>query len=126
MVETKTAEKVAITAILVMESKGFAPAVRSAAFSGAWSKLYQANDYYLDMTLTPSGKSARLQGQLLAADGGQLPEGTVALYQGDEVVQSVSLGAAGDFYADVAEAHQYRLVVEIDDTVLSVSGLDIN
>ena len=126
MVMTNTAEKATLAAVLVMESKGFAPAVRSAAFSGAWSKLYQADDYYLDMTLTPSGKTARLQGQLLAADGGPLPEGTVALYQGDEVVQSVSLGAAGDFYADVSEAHQYRLVVEMDDAILSVSGLNIN
>ena len=121
-----TEEKATLRAVLVMESKGFAPAVRSAAFSGAWSKLYQADDYYLDMTLTPSGKTARLQGQLLASDGGQLPSGTVALYQGEEVVQSVSVGAAGDFYVDIEEAHQYRLSVELDDSVLSVSGLEIN
>ena len=119
-------EKATLTAVLVMESTGFAPAVRSAAFSGAWSKLYQADDYYLDMTLTPSGKTARLQGQLLASDGGQLPSGTVALYQGEEVVQSVSVGAAGDFYVDIGEAHLYHLSVELDDTVLSVSGLEIN
>ena len=126
MTMTIAAAKATLTAVLVMESKGFAPAVRSAAFSGAWSKLYQADDYYLDMTLTPSGKTARLQGQLLAADGGQLPGGTVALYQGEEVIQSVPVGAAGDFYIDVSAAHQYRLSVELDDTVLSVSGLDID
>lgn len=119
-------DKAICDAILVMESRGFAPAVRSAAFSGAWSKLYQADAYYLDMTLTPSGKTARLQGQLLKDDGGQLPGGTVALYQGDEVVQSVPVGAAGDFCVDVGEAHQYRLSVQLGDTVVSVSGLDIN
>ena len=119
-------EKTTYNATLVMESKGFAPAVRSAALSGAWSKLYQADAYYLDMTLTPSGKTARLQGQLLIGDGGALPSGTVALYQGKEVMQSVPVGAAGDFYLDIAEAHQYRLSVELDDTVLAISGLDVN
>ena len=127
MTEEKTAqEKAVCNATLVMESKGFAPAVRSAAFSGAWSKLYQADAYYLDMTLTPAGKTARLQGQLLASDGGQLPSGTVALYQGEAVVQSVPVGAAGDFYVDIGEAQQYCLSVELDDAVLRVSGLDIN
>ena len=122
---TKTAKRTC-DATLVMESKGFAPAVRSAALSGAWSKLYQADAYYLDMTLTPSGKTARLQGQLLMSDGGELPSGTIALYQGEEVVQSVPVGAAGDFYLDIAEAHQYGLSVELDSTVLHVVGLDVN
>ena len=119
-------EKATVTATLVMESTGFAPAVRSAAFNGTWSKLYQAEAYYLDMTLTPAGKTARLQGQLLASDGGQPPSGTVTLLQGDEVRQSVSVGVAGDFYVDIGEAHEYHLSVELSDTVLSVPGLDVN
>ncbi len=125
-IKERAQDKAVCNATLVMESKGFAPTVRSAAFSGAWSKLYQADAYYLDMTLTPAGKTARLQGQLLASDGGQLPSGTIALYQGEEVIQSVPVGAAGDFYVNIGEAHQYRLSVELGDTVLSVSGLDIN
>lgn len=126
MAMTTIQDKTVCNATLVMESRGFAPAVRSTAFSGVWSKLYQADVYYLDVTLTPSGRTARLQGQLLKDDGGQLPGGTVALYQDDEIVQSVPVGAAGDFYVDISEAHQYRLSVQLADTVFSVTGLDIN
>ena len=123
---TEQSKKAICNATLVMESKGFAPAVRSAAFSNAWSKLYQADAYYLDMTLTPTGRAARLQGQLLASDGGQLPNGTVALYRGDIIVQNVPVGEAGDFHINIGETHEYRLNVELDNAVLSVTGLDIN
>ncbi len=70
-------------AVLVMGSRGLAPSVRSLAFNSAWSKLYRADDYYLDMSVQPEDQSARLQGQLLSDKSERSLAGDIRLYFGD-------------------------------------------
>lgn len=43
-----------LEAELLMESHGLTPAVRGATFSQGWSKLFQADAYYLDLSFLPA------------------------------------------------------------------------
>ena len=52
---------------LLMESRGFASSTRS-AFSKTWSKLFQVGPYFVDLSCTAAGDSAKFAGQILFED----------------------------------------------------------
>ena len=112
------------TAVLVMESRGLAPAVRSMDFSGTWSKLYRAGDVYLDMTLKPAAKAASLQGQLLT-EGERALRGEIKLIKDGTVLASTMLGADADFGMNVAQPGLYGLELELSGETVAISDIKV-
>lgn len=111
-------------AILVMESRGIAPSVRSAAFTGVWSKLYQAGNLYLDVTLKPGAKTASLQGQLLS-EGDLSVSGKVNLFRDSNILSSVPLGHEVGFGLTIDEPGDYRLELDLGTETIGVGGIEV-
>ena len=119
----------ALEAELLMESTGLAPAVRGATFYQGWSKLFQADAHYLDLSFLPAGSTGTLQGQVLGGEtfSNRDVQGDVTLYRDDGSVAARSrLGTDGDFSLNVAETHAYRLAVTFAETSLRVSKLTLS
>ena len=120
-------------AVLLMESHGLAPNVRSSSFASmkVWSKLYQAGPYYLDVVLGPGERGLSLRGEILAADDSAVPaEGRVTLHDGGgAILSSGSLnsraGSEGAFTFDVERSGNYRVEVVLRNELLSVAGLNV-
>ena len=107
-------------AVLVMDSRQLNPSVRSQAFVGGWSKLYQAGSYYLDLSLKMDGEGAVLMGHVLPPVGEHQVRGRVRV---NAVV--AELGVAGDFRVEVEVRELRGLEVELENVALSVSDLGI-
>lgn len=101
--------------VLVMESRGVTPNTRNFRFSDTWSRLYRLGEYFLDLSYHPAETSARLQGQVLNAEGETLAtEGQVSLYDrtGQKVVD-VPLDHFGQFSLSMTPMEIYKLVVDM-------------
>ena len=111
-------------AVLMMEAKGLAPAVRSGALSKTWSRLYQGGPYQVDMMMSLEGDSARLVGQLIAADGPGLPgAGTISLFEGERLVELSPIDEAGSFMLDLAPEGCFSLEVGFPGETLRIADL---
>ena len=104
---------------LVMDSRETTTSVRSQAFVGGWSKLYQAGAYYLDLSLKMDGQAAVLMGHVLPPVGEHQVKGRVRLDERHEV----SIGTAGDFRIEVHPNHIGKLEVELEAAQLVISNL---
>lgn len=122
MTESK---KPTLQAILVMDSRKTSLAVRHQNFTGAWSQLYKAGDFYLDLSLKPDGHKAYLQGYLVA-DPSQLTqiEGTTALH--NEQTQLTSpIGLTGSFRLEVPTGGEYQLEIALQNQVIRLDSIQI-
>jgi hypothetical protein len=104
---------------LVMDSRETVTSVRSQAFVGGWSKLYQAGAYYLDLSLKMDGQAAVLLGHVLPPVGEHQVKGRVRLDERHEV----TIGNAGDFRIEVHPDRIGKLEVELEAAHLVVSNL---
>ncbi|GIW33124.1 hypothetical protein [Meiothermus sp.] len=110
-------------AILIMTSEGPpGPGLRSAAPSSGWTKLFQARDYYLDLSYKHDGQQGLLLGQLLCEGKASVgaakltlvdPEGTPL--QTEEVVPNTG------FRLVVGDVAAHRLLLTLDQTTFEVA-----
>ena len=121
--------------VMLMESHGLAPNVRSTSFSSVkvWSKLYQAGPYFLDLTLGPSEQALRLRGEVMASGDSLLPtDGAVTVLDGsDTVVASTALAAGSglddrSFSVDLGGTGDYRLELLCGGRRISITDLAVH
>ena len=112
-------------ATLVLESRGLAPQLRSTAFSAMWSRLYQADDYVLDISCRAQGRHSSLQGHVMRDSGLDLSSGQVTLIHRQEELSSATLDAFGQFQMDINVPGRFELRVDMADRSFDVSDLRI-
>jgi hypothetical protein len=111
-------------AVLVMDSRDTTSSVRSQAFAGGWSRLYQAGAYYLDLSLKQDGDHTVLMGHVLPPVGEHQVKGQVRISeQGGE--KDSNIGPAGDFRLEVKMGELQSLEVELETVRLTISDLGI-
>ena len=103
---------------LVMDSRDSTASVRSQAFVGGWSRLYQAGSYYLDLSLKANGQSSILMGHVLPPVGEHHLKGAVRL--GDKEAE---IGAAGDFRFEIHPESLKQLEVQLETAHLVIPNL---
>jgi hypothetical protein len=106
-------------AVLITDSREMASSVRSQAFIGGWSKLYQAGTYYLDLSLKMDGQAAVLLGHVLPPVGEHQVKGRVRVNR-----TQTELGSVGDFRIEVDAVQLKNLEVELENVALTVRDLD--
>ncbi len=112
-------------AVLVMDSRDTTSSVRSQAFAGGWSRLYQAGAYYLDLSLKQDGDHTVLMGHVLPPVGEHQVKGQVRISeQGGE--KDSNIGPAGDFRLEVKMGELQALEVELETVCLTISDLGIS
>ncbi len=118
-------KKPQLQAILVMDSRKTSLAVRQQNFTGAWSQLYKAGDFYLDLSLKPDAHKAYLQGYIVA-DPSQLCsiQGTTSL-QGEQTQLSTPIGLTGSFRMEVSRRGEYNLEIALPDQVIRLDSIEI-
>jgi hypothetical protein len=115
-----------IDAALVMDSRGSLTPLRTQAFAVGWSRLYHAGHYYLDLSLKPESKQVVLLGRLL-------PEMLDARLEGQVRLQAASGGkprmvrleAPGEFRFLCDTPGQHELLIELQNVIVRVHGLDL-
>lgn len=113
-------------AILIMESHGFAPNVRSQTFNSAvWSKLYLQDGHYVDIELKPTHDSRSLIGEVMSVSDGVQATGSVSLYANGELLSYASLEAGAGFHLPIEQAGHFELVVQLANKQITVSDLVI-
>ena len=116
-----------VDAILIMETRTPKAGLRMQAFTGGWSRLYQAGDYYLDLTFKPDAKNAVLLGRLLPSSPQERLEGRVELVPvagGDGF--EAPLHASGEFRFDCNASGEHALMVDLHGTTLRVQPIEMN
>jgi hypothetical protein len=110
-------------AILIMSSEGAnRPGLRSAAPSPGWTKLFQAADYYLDLSYKHDGQQGLLLGQLLCEGGPSFSAAKVALIspQGTRL-QTEEVAPNTGFRLVVDDVAAHHLELTLDQTTFDVA-----
>jgi hypothetical protein len=115
-----------IQVTLLMESKGWAPRVRSLSFSDNWSRLYKAGDYIIDMSCASKGQSSNLKGQILLEGSHEArSDAAISLYNKKSgEVGEAQLDEWGQFQLGIAEQGIYDLTLKLSDATITIP-LDI-
>lgn len=120
-------KKLRYPSLLLMESHGFAPNVRTTSFSSVnvWSKLYQAGPFFLDIALRPGESGLHLRGELLSGGDGPMPTGCeIELFDADGSCAATPLGEDG-FVLPIERVGTYRLEVSSDQMLIGIEDLEI-
>lgn len=113
-------------AILVMDSRKTSLALRSQNFSGAWSQLYKAGDFYLDLNLKPETTGAILQGHIVAEPGVLSDLGGMVFLRTNNLQSfSAPIAPTGSFRLTLEEPGEYGLEIVLQDQVLRVGQLEV-
>lgn len=112
-------------AILVMDSRTTSIAVRNQNLGGAWSRLYKAGPYYLDLALKPGEHGATLIGQILSNKPGEA-RGVVTLKSGFQPLASTSISPTGSFRIALDHPGEHLLEVVLQDQVIQVGKLEVS
>ena len=113
--------------VLLMESHGLAPNVRSTSFSSTqvWSKLYQAGPYFVDLMLGPGDRALALHGELMA-DSAPIPtEGTITLRDQQDTVVSTTTAIDGAFSLQPDNPGSFHLDLMFNQETLTLSGIEV-
>ncbi|MCX7783016.1 MAG: hypothetical protein N2318_05165 [Meiothermus sp.] len=110
-------------AILIMTSEGATrPGLRSAAPSSGWTKLFQARDYYLDLSYKHDGEQGLLLGQVLREGGASFGTAKVALLSPEGTsLQSEEIVPNTGFRMVVGDVTAHRLELTLDQTTFDVA-----
>ena len=103
-------------ATLILESRGLAPQLRSAPFNAMWSRLYQAENYVLDLSCKAQGRHSSLQGHLMLDSSPDIPSGTVTLLCADEELGRATLDAFGQFQLNIDKPGKFQLRVDSQES----------
>lgn len=103
------------------------PEVRN-TFNRSWTRLFQADDHYIDLSLRPRDQAAVLRGQVLVpTDEDAIPQGAVHLYDQDRSrIASVVLGASGTFSLELHTATHFQLLFELESKDIWVRDLEVD
>jgi hypothetical protein len=114
-------------AVLVMETLNSSVGLRTQAFTGGWSRLYQAGDYYLDLSFKPDAKTAVLTGRLLPSTPQERLEGRVELrpITGGDGIEA-PLEESGEFRLECALSGRQALMVDLQGMMLRVEPIELN
>lgn len=113
-------------ATLVMQSSGFAPAVRSGGVCDSWSRLYQAGDLLVDLMLRPDASGALLQGQLLA-DGAEVGgSARLTLSRDGHPADHCRADAQGGFDLRLERSGRYGLQIEFGGALLALPDIEVH
>ncbi len=114
-------------AVLVMETLNSSLGLRTQAFTGGWSRLYQAGDYYLDLSFKPDVKNAVLTGRLLPSTPQERLEGRVELrpVTGGDGVET-PLEESGVFRFECSLSGKQALMVDLQGVMLRVEPIELN
>lgn len=109
-------------AILIMASDGVTrPALRSTSHGSGWTKLFQARDYYLDLSYKHDGKQGLLLGQLLH-EGGASCSAKVALISPEGTpLQIEEVAPNTGFRMVVNDVTAHRLELTLDQATIEVA-----
>jgi hypothetical protein len=120
-------EQIIYSAVLVMETRDSNRGLRTQAFAGGWSRLYQAGDYYLDLSFKPEVKNAVLIGRLLPSTPQERLEGRVKLrpMTGGEGLEA-PLEPSGVFRFECNVSGDQALMVDLQGTTLRVEPIEMN
>jgi hypothetical protein len=112
------------TAVLMMESKGLAPNVRSRNLHAAWSRLYRTDTHFIDLTFNTT-QAGVLQGQLLNADDDLTPvSGKVILrHTGSEQAQEALVDGYGQFRLETDLSQAASLDIYLEHLQLTIPSL---
>ena len=116
-----------VDAVLIMETRNSNAGLRTQAFSGGWSRLYQAGDYYLDLSFKPESKTAVLLGRLLPSTPQERLEGRVELLpvSGADGLEA-PLHPSGEFRFECNTSGEHALMVDLQGTTLRVQPIEMN
>ena len=111
-----------ILAVLLMEAKNPA-STRSQATLGT-TRLYKAEEYYLDLSSRPEETDTVLSGQILPVHASTpSPRGEVWLR--GEVEASSSIGPSGDFHLTIAgDSGPLQLEIHLDSFIILIAPLE--
>lgn len=105
-----------------MEAQPNQAGLRSSAFASGWTRLYQAQDYYFDLSYKPEDDQGLLMGQVLRATGGSLPSPAQAALLGSDgsPLLTEPVSDSGSFRMTVGDITGHRLEVKLDQTTFEV------
>lgn len=108
-------------AILILTSEGAHPGLRAASGTG-WIKLFQAADYYLDLSYKQEGQQGFLFGQVLREGGVSLAKGRATLLdpQGTPL-QTAELSPKAGFRLPVGDLTAHRLELTLGQATFDVA-----
>lgn len=110
-------------AILILTSEGASrPGLRSAAPSSGWTKLFQAKDYYLDLSYKHDGQQGLLLGQLLREGEASSTVAKIALVGPEGTpLQTKEVAPNTAFRLEVGDVAAHRLELTLDQTTFEVA-----
>lgn len=127
MYETKTAP---IEAILIMDTRSVRSGLRNQDLVGNWSRLYKADQLYLDLSLKVERGSAVLMGQVIEARPTDAPASEPALKGqaclktlSDSLAAQVELDESGGFRLDLPRGITHHLEVRLPNLTVRISDL---
>ena len=102
-------------AVLLFEVKGKAEQTRSGEDAATWSRVYQLNDYFLDLSCLYRNHKAELVGQLTARQRFELDRpAQLRLVDTRHQVQDMNLDSWGHFRFELLPGQDYALEVAIE------------
>ena len=111
---------------LIMESRGYAPDVRSVSFTQNWSKLYQTPKHSLDMSCRAFEQGLQVQGQVLSRLQDVLEPGQIVLKDSSAGMVWSEIGVLGDFSFELDAPGAYQLEAIFGDTTVRIQELVIS
>ncbi len=110
-------------AILIMTSEGAnSPGLRTSATSAGWTRLYQAADYYLDLSYKHDGQQGLLLGQILCEGGASFGTAQVVLVgPGGVRQQTEGIAPNTGFRMVVGDLSAHHLELTLDQTTIQVN-----
>ena len=113
--------------VLLMESHGLTPDVRSTSFSSVkvWSKLYQAGPYFVDLMLRPGDRSLDLHGELIAKNGAPAPDQIVVTLRDRQGTASTVSAYNGTFTLELTALGNYRLDLTFGRERVLLSDIEV-
>lgn len=113
-----------IEASLIVEAK--TPSnIRSSPFQQTWSRLYSANDYFIDLAFDVPNEKAIVRGQvLLPSNSGPIDQGMVKLYLDKKTSLETNLDASGTFAFTLEQTGNYHLIIKLKKNILAVPSIE--
>lgn len=99
--------------------------VRSSHFKQAWSRLFSAGDYFIDLAFEMKPEIGELRGQvLLPSNTSPIGKGKVKLAQNEQVLAEASLDASGTFVLGLKQIGEHQLFIELKNTLLTIPTME--
>jgi hypothetical protein len=99
--------------------------VRSSHFKQAWSRLFSAGDYFIDLAFEMKPEFGELRGQVLLPSASQpVNEGKIRLSCKNQTVAESNLDASGTFLLNLRQTGEHQLTVKLKKTLLNIQSVE--